>query len=82
MVQRELDALKGVDYDRVIARLRSLARDPRPPGCEKLYDTVYRVRVGGLRIIYRVDEDTRRIDIGAVRRRSERTYRHIRKLFE
>jgi len=81
-VQRELDALKGVDYDRVIASLRSLAGDPRPPGCEKLYDTVYRVRVGGWRIIYRVDEDTRRIDIGAVLRRSERTYRRIRKLFE
>jgi len=81
-VQRELDALKGVDYDRVIARLRSLGSDPQPPGCEKLYDTVYRVRVGGFRIIYRVDENTRHIDIGAVRRRTERTYRRIRRLFE
>ncbi|MFU8796134.1 MAG: type II toxin-antitoxin system RelE family toxin [Dehalococcoidia bacterium] len=81
-VQRELDALKGVDYDRVIARLRSLANNPRPPGCEKLYDAVYRFRIGGFRIIYRVDQESRRIDIGAVRRRSERTYTRIRKLFE
>jgi len=81
-VQRELDALRGADYDRVIVRLRSLANNPRPPGCEKLYDTVYRIRVGGFRVIYRVDEENTRVDIGAVRRRSERTYRRIQKLFE
>jgi len=81
-VQRELDALRGVDYDRVIVRLRSLTSNPRPPGCEKLYQTVYRVRVGGFRIIYRIDEENRRVDIGAVRRRSEGTYRRIQKLFE
>ena len=80
-VQRELDALKGLDYERVIVKLRSLANTPRPPGCEKLYDTVYRVMVGGFRIIYLVDEEKRRVDIGAIRRRSEGTYKRIGTLF-
>ncbi len=80
-VQQELDALKGVDYERVIVKLRSLANTPRPPGCEKLYDTVYRARVGGFRIIYLVDEDKKLVEVGAIRRRSEGTYRRIKKLF-
>jgi len=80
-VQQELDALKGVDYERVTARLRSLAIDPRPQGCQKLYDSVYRVRVGNLRLIYLVDEDKRRVDVGAIRRRSEDTYRGLKRLF-
>ena len=80
-VQQELDALKGVDYERVTARLRSLATDPRPQGCQKLYDSVYRARVGDYRLIYLVDEDKRRVDVGAIRRRSEDTYRGIKRLF-
>ena len=79
-VQQELDALKGVDYERVAARLRSLATDARPQGCQKLYDSVYRVRVGDFRLIYLVDEDKRRADVGAIRRRSEGTYRGIKRL--
>ena len=80
-VQQEIDALKGVDYERVIVKLRSLATDPRPQGCQKLYDSVYRVRIGDFRLIYLVDEDKKRIDVGAIRRRSEGTYRDIKRLF-
>ncbi len=80
-VQRELDGLKGVDYERVIVKLRALADDPRPRGCQKLYDAVYRVRVGGFRIIYLVDEQNRRVDVGGIRRRSEGTYKGIKGLF-
>ncbi len=80
-VQQELDALKGVDYERVMVKLRSLANTPRPPGCEKLYDTAYRVRVGSFRIIYLVDEEKKLVDIGAIRRRSEGTHKRIKKLF-
>jgi len=80
-VQQELAALKGVDYERVTARLRSLATNPRPQGCQKLYDTVYRLRIGDFRLIYLVDEDKGRIDVGAIRRRSEGTYKGIKRLF-
>lgn len=80
-VQRELDALQGVDYERVVVKLRALANGPRPRGCEKLYDAIYRVRVGDLRIIYLIDEKNKRIEVGGIRRRSERTYKSIEELF-
>lgn len=80
-VQRELDALQGVDYERVMSRLRALTGDPRPRGCEKIYNAVYRVRAGDYRIIYLIDQDERRIEVGGIRRRSEKTYKGIDELF-
>lgn len=80
-VQQELDRLSLADFERVLARLRDLAADPRPPGVEKLYDDIHRIRVGDWRIIYLVDDARRRVDVGAIRRRSERTYRGIEELF-
>jgi mRNA interferase RelE/StbE len=80
-VQRELDALQEVDYERVVVKLRALATAPRPQGCEKLYDAIYRVRVGGLRISYLIDGENRRIEVGGIRRRTERTYKGIEELF-
>ena len=60
-VQRELDALQGIDYERSIVKLRALATAPRPQGTEKLYDAIYRVRVGDFRIIYLIDKENKRI---------------------
>lgn len=80
-VQRELDALRQTDYERVVIKLRALANTPRPRGCEKLYDAIYRVRVGDFRIIYLVDEKNKRVEVGGIRRRTERTYMGIERLF-
>jgi mRNA interferase RelE/StbE len=80
-VQRELDALQEVDYERVAVKLRALANTPGPQGCDKLYDAIYRVRVGDFRIIYLIDEKNRRIEVGGIRRRIERTYKGIEGLF-
>ncbi len=42
----------------IVARIRSLATDPRPPGCVKLSGAdKYRVRHGANRILYRIEDD-------------------------
>ncbi len=81
-VQRELDGLREPDYRRVTVKLRTLASEPRPNGCEKLSDDIYRVRVGDIRIIYLIDEENRRVEVGGIRRRSRSTYRGIKGLFQ
>ena len=80
-VQRELDGLQVIDYERVVVKLRALATAPRPRGCEKLYDAIYRVRVGDFRVVYLIDEENKRIEVGGIRRRTERTYKGIGGLF-
>jgi len=80
-IQQELDSLQKTDYQRVIAKLRAPADNTRPQGYEKLCDDIYRIRVGDIRIIYLVDEANKRVEVGAIRRRTERTYREIEGLF-
>jgi mRNA interferase RelE/StbE len=46
------------DRRRVVERIRRLADEPRPKGCEKLSgQDRYRVRQGNYRIIYSIDDD-------------------------
>jgi mRNA interferase RelE/StbE len=53
----ELEELTLKDRRRVVARIRALADDPRPRGCEKLSgEEKYRVRQGVLRILYEIDD--------------------------
>lgn len=54
---KELAALPSKkDRQRLVAQIRSLADDPRPPGSEKLTDQErYRLRQGRYRILYEID---------------------------
>ncbi len=56
---REIEAIPTKkDRQRVVARIRALASDPRPPGCQKLSGAQkYRVRQGRYRIVYGVEDD-------------------------
>ena len=44
---------------RIREAISDLAEDPWPPGCKKLtgYDNLYRIRVGGWRIFYAVEQE-------------------------
>ena len=78
---RELDSLSRADYDRVTVAILALATEPRPRGSAQLEDDIFRIRVGRYRVIYRIDDEERTVEIGGIRRRTERTYRGIRNLF-
>ncbi len=42
----------------IVARIRALVEDPRPPGCVKLSGAdKYRIRYGSYRILYRIEDD-------------------------
>lgn len=54
---KELEHLPPKDRTRIIARIRALATDPRPAGCEKLSgQDRYRLRQGNYRILYEIDD--------------------------
>ena len=54
---KEIEGLPKKDRLRVIERIRSLAQDPRPPGCKKLSkQEKYRVRQGRYRILYQIED--------------------------
>jgi len=62
---RELDAVGTKrDRQRIVARIRSLAREPRPRGSQKLTTREqYRVRQGAYRVMYEVQDEDRSVAI-------------------
>jgi len=60
-VAKDLRPLPKQDVKRILQRIRELASNPRPVGCEKLSGQErYRVRQGVYRIVYEI-EDSRLI---------------------
>ncbi|MDD2734263.1 MAG: type II toxin-antitoxin system RelE/ParE family toxin [Desulfuromonadaceae bacterium] len=56
-VKKDLDAIPKGDLLRIMERIRNLADDPRPAGCEKLSgQEKYRVRQGNYRIVYSIQD--------------------------
>ncbi len=77
-VKNELDAVPLRDYRRIYGRLKDLAGTPRPRGCSKLGDGLYRIRCGAYRIIYSILDADQTVLILKAARRSEKTYRNLR----
>ncbi len=74
-VAKDLRAFPAQDVRRIMARIRSLASDPRPAGCEKLSGGErYRVRQGVYRIIYEIEDSILTVLVVKVGHRS-RVYR-------
>ena len=71
--QKEIRAFDGPVQNRVIKSIRSLALNPRPPGCRKLVVAAdrWRVRIGDYRVIFSIDDEGRAIEVIAARHRSK-----------
>ena len=80
-VRKQLDDISPPDFDLVDAKLMALRGNPRPRGCRKLVDNIYRVRAGAYRIIYHINDAERLVDVGKIARRTEQTYKNIEDLF-
>ncbi|MFO7557549.1 MAG: type II toxin-antitoxin system RelE/ParE family toxin [Desulfobacterales bacterium] len=57
-VNKDFFSIPKKDVGRILNRIKSLADDPRPPGCEKLTGQErYRLRQGRYRIVYSIQDD-------------------------
>jgi mRNA interferase RelE/StbE len=68
-----MEALDPVVGRRILAKIESLAGNPRPSGCVKLSGStnLWRIRIGDWRVIYAIEEDRRIVDIRVVRHRGD-----------
>ena len=57
-VQKDFDSIPEKDLKRILNRIKTLAENPRPTGCEKLTGQErYRLRQGRYRIAYSIQDD-------------------------
>jgi len=70
-VAKDLLPLPKKDVARILKHIRSLAKQPRPQGCEKLSGQErYRVRQGAYRILYEIQDDELSVTVVKVGHRS------------
>jgi len=70
--QKDLDKLEAPVFTRILKKLRALSKDARPPGCLKLTDEDgYRLRIGEYRILYRIDDASKRVYIYRIKHRKD-----------
>jgi mRNA interferase RelE/StbE len=70
--QKDLDKLEAPVFARILKKIRTLSKDARPPGCLKLTDEDgYRLRTGDYRILYRIDDASKRIYVYRIKHRKD-----------
>jgi len=56
-VEKDFSALPKKDLQKILQRIEALAKEPRPPGSEKLTGQErYRIRQGRYRIVYSIQD--------------------------
>jgi mRNA interferase RelE/StbE len=70
---KELEQLPGDVAGRILDKIEALADIPRPSGVIKLHGqkNLWRMRVGDYRVVYSIDDQTKKIDISVIRHRRE-----------
>ncbi len=71
--RKELQALDHTIAVRILEHIEALALKPRPSGVKKLEGAtdLWRIRVGDWRVVYRLSDRERLIDVIAVRHRRD-----------
>ena len=75
--QRDLGKLSHRQADGILDAVEGLSRTPRPRGAVKLGGTLYRIRLGRLRIIYSVSDRDQEVVVVRVAKRYESTYKDL-----
>ena len=71
-VQKDFPGIPKKDLRKILSRIKILADDPRPPGCEKLTgQDRYRMRQGRYRVLYFVEDEERTVTIVKVGHRKD-----------
>jgi len=69
---RELEAVPAKHRSRIVAKIKGLAGNPRPPGSEKLSgEEKYRLRQGDYRVLYSIQDPSTTVTIVKIRHRRE-----------
>jgi mRNA interferase RelE/StbE len=69
---KEIGKLPRKDRSKIVQKIRALAVNPRPHGCEKLSaEEKYRARQGDYRVVYSIDDNERVVLVVKVGHRKE-----------
>lgn len=70
--QKDLDDIKGKEFENIKEKILSLSENSRPFGCQKLIlEDGYRIRAGDFRILYRISESVKTVFIYRIKHRKE-----------
>jgi len=71
--RKDLEKISFQIANRILNKIEMLSKDPRPRGCEKLKggENLWRIRIGNYRVIYKIFDKEKLIDIFIIRHRSE-----------
>ncbi len=76
--RKELERLPDDIAGRILAKVESLATNPRLAGVIKLHGqkNLWRLRVGDYRVIYSIDDFSKAVDVSVIRHRRD-VYRDL-----
>ena len=71
-VSKDLDGITKKDARRIVKAIRALSEDPRPPESKKLSgEERYRLRCGGYRVVYEIQDEQIVVCVVRVRHRKD-----------
>ncbi len=62
----------------IAEEIEDLQNNPRPRGCEKIKDDIYRIRFGVWRVVYRIYKKEKVVAIAKIGKRREGFYKEFR----